>query len=310
MGSGALVVALACFIFFIVVTAVLVAARILSWISESLNQELINYATLVSGVASFFSLIIAVLAFFPLGSPLRTPSLEEPIAAPTYTRVEAAFTFTALASPIPIATSIPSLAPPAPMPSPSTPTPTPPTPADVPSPTLVPTQTQQPTSTPTAIPSPTFTPACPTVVGPFASSWGLVQETIGCALDQAVTGFIVEESFLGGKMFWREPIDYAQILALFNDGTWQIVKHSPFIEGSPDFSCPDANTPSQCPPTPKRGFGMVWCDTPEIRNRLGNALDCEWGYQGTMQQFERGFMLQTDTGAVYVFYDNGRWERK
>jgi hypothetical protein len=97
---------------------------------------------------------------------------------------------------------------------------------------------------------------------------------------------------------------------LLNDGTWQIFRHAPFEEGSPDFSCPDENTPSQCPPTPRRGFGMMWCDIPAIRSGLGNALDCERGYQGTVQQFERGSMLRTDTGAVYILYDGGSWERR
>ena len=127
---------------------------------------------------------------------------------------------------------------------------------------------------------------------------------------QVFVALVAEENFFGGKMLWREPIDVAQIVALFNDGTWQIVEHPPYVEGSPEFSCPDANTPSQCPPTPKRGFGTVWCDTPEIRSRLGNATDCEWGYQGSMQQFERGFMLQSDSGAIYVLYDDGHWERR
>jgi hypothetical protein len=112
-------------------------------------------------------------------------------------------------------------------------------------------------------------------------------------------------------MFWREQLDYARVLVLFNDGTWEIVNHPPYYPtpGKSEFSCPDANTPSLCPPTPKRGFGQVWCDTPTIRKRLGNATDCEREYQGLTQQFERGFMLQTDQGAIYVFYNNGRWER-
>lgn len=111
-------------------------------------------------------------------------------------------------------------------------------------------------------------------------------------------------------MFWREPIDYAQALVLFSDGTWQLFQHTPYSEGMPEFSCPDENTPSQCPPTPKRGFGMMWCDILEIRNRLGNATDCERGYQGSMQQFAQALMLQTDSGAIYVLYDNGSWERR
>jgi hypothetical protein len=78
----------------------------------------------------------------------------------------------------------------------------------------------------------------------------------------------------------------------------------------PEFPCADADTPARCPPTPKRGFGTMWCDISEIRARLGNATDCERGYQGCMQQFERGFMLKSDEAAIYAFYDDGRWERR
>lgn len=166
-----------------------------------------------------------------------------------------------------------------------------------------------PTTAPTSTPQPTSTPSCPAVSGLFATVWNVVQGEIGCATGNVINSLIVEENFEGGKMFWREPIDTAQALVLFNDGTWCIFQHSPFAEGSPDFSCPDANTPSQCPPTPRRGFGMMWCDIPEIRSALGNATDCERGYQGAMQEFEHGSMLQTDGGTIFVFYDDGGWDR-
>ena len=178
--------------------------------------------------------------------------------------------------------------------------------------TSMPTNTLTPTNTPTPTATNTPTPTeIPPVSGHFAAVWNMVQEKIGCASGSAITGHIAEENFEGGKMFWRKPIDHDQVLVLFNDGTWQIVKHSPIDEDNPpEFSCPDAHTPSQCPPTPKLGFGIVWCDTPAIRSSLGNAIDCERGYQSLMQQFERGFMLQTDSGDTYVLYNNGQWERR
>jgi len=166
-----------------------------------------------------------------------------------------------------------------------------------------------PSPKPTETPRPTSTPTCPAVAGPFGVAWQSVQGAIGCASSQVIVGLTAEEDFEGGKMLWREPVDYAQALVLFNDATWEIVEHSPYVEGSPEFSCPDANTLSQCPPTPRRGFGMIWCDRPEIRSRLGNATDCEISYQGSMQQFERGFMLLSDSGAIYIFYNSGHWEQ-
>ena len=163
---------------------------------------------------------------------------------------------------------------------------------------------------PTPTPAPTYTPRCPTASGPFRAAWQAVQDAIGCPTSPVIAGLVAEENFYGGKMFWREPIDRTQVLVLFNDQTWWLVQHTPFVEGSPEFSCPAPDTPSQCPPTPKRGFGQVWCDTPAVRSRLGNAVDCERGYQGTMQEFERGFMVQTDRGETYAFYADGRWERR
>jgi sulfatase modifying factor 1 len=179
-----------------------------------------------------------------------------------------------------------------------------------PSPKYTPTAVPStPTPTPTETSQPTSTPTCPGVTGPFAAAWRSVQGVIGCAIDQIVVGLAVEENFEDGKMLWREWVDYAQALVLFNDGTWQIVEHSPYIEGSSEFSCPDANTLLECPPTPKRGFGMIWCDSPEIRSRLGNATDCERGYQGLMQQFEQGFMLLSDSGTIFILRDDGHWEQ-
>jgi Tol biopolymer transport system component/predicted Ser/Thr protein kinase len=151
---------------------------------------------------------------------------------------------------------------------------------------------------------------CATVSGPFANVWDAVRSEIGCSSGSPIQGQIVEENFEGGKMFWREPIDAAQALVLYDDGTWQIFKHAPYQESMPEFPCTDATTPAQCPPTPKRGFGTMWCDIPEIRGGLGDATDCERGYSGWMQRFEQGAMLQTEQGINYILLDNGRWERR
>jgi hypothetical protein len=174
------------------------------------------------------------------------------------------------------------------------------------------TPTAEPTSTPTETATTTMTaaPLCPSVTGTFAAVWSNVQTDVGCAESTAFSGLIVEENFVSGKMFWREPIDYAQALVVFNNGTWQIFQHAPYVDGSPEYPCADANTPAQSPPTPRRGFGTMWCDIPAIRNGLGNATDVERGYTGTMQQFENGFMIHTDYGATFIFYNSGLWERQ
>jgi hypothetical protein len=128
-------------------------------------------------------------------------------------------------------------------------------------------------------PSPTVTDAALSTTDPAAMVEPTTQREIGCATTDVINGLMVEENFEGGKMFWREPIDYAQVPVLFNEGTWRIFEHAPYVEGSPEFPCADVNTSAQCPPTPRRGFGMMWCNIPEIRSDLGSAIDCERGYQ-------------------------------
>jgi serine/threonine protein kinase len=208
-------------------------------------------------------------------------------------------------TPVPPATAAPpKLEPtlePTPLPPPSE-TPLPPTATSSPSPTATPTATFTPFITPS--------PSCPAVAGPFASLWSQIQDDIGCSTSGALRGLVVEENFQGGKLFWRESIDFAQALAVFNDSSWKIYQHPPFIEGSPEFPCVDSDTPAQSPPTPKRGFGAMWCDIPELRARLGNATDAETNYSGAMQAFSDGFLLRTANGTTFVFYDDGHWERR
>ncbi|UCG23406.1 MAG: serine/threonine protein kinase [Chloroflexota bacterium] len=196
----------------------------------------------------------------------------------------------------------------------ATETPAPPSETATSSPTSTSTATDTPSPSPTVTPSPTPTetptPSCPAVGGPFASAWSQAQDQIGCATGGALRDQVVEENFQGGKMFWRAPIDHAQALAVYNDGSWRIYYHEPHQEGDPDYPCADANTPALSPPTPRRGFGAMWCDIPELRSRLGNATDAERAYSGTMQAFDGGFMIGTDYGAIFIFYEDGRWERR
>ncbi len=167
-----------------------------------------------------------------------------------------------------------------------------------------PTATPEPTYTP----QPTPTPRCPVVEGPFAGTWAAHEERLGCALSPPLSHSGAEESFEFGRMFWRsDAIDYGQALVAFNNGTWRIFKHTPFVEGSPDFKCTDVNTPPECPPTPKRGFGMMWCDSGEIRGGLGNATECEQPYTGLQQAFQYGFLLRTNSGT-FVFLQDGTWQ--
>ena len=239
------------------------------------------WATLIVALLACIAAWLVVPEFRQLMTGIFAPSAVAPIVAPTHTL-----------PPSPTPTQVPPTAT-------STATPEP-------SPTVVP--------SPTVAPQPTATPSCPSVGGMFGDTWQAVQAQIGCDRGGARQTLIAEENFERGKMFYREVVDkdLYQAVALLNDGTWRIARiDRPFREGiDPPYSCADASTPAKSPPTPRNGFGLIWCLRPDIRDLLGNATDPEYGYNGYMQAFDHGFMLRTDTGLTYVFYENGRWEHR
>ncbi len=178
-------------------------------------------------------------------------------------------------------------------------TPTPP-PTETSAPTHTPTLTPRP---PTATPTLTPTPRCPPVSGPFAGLWSSVQETLGCAVNQAQGTWMAEEFFERGVMYWRQDND--RHYALFNGDGWGTYANT-WREGDPVYSC----GPESSPPTPLRGFGRVWCDHASVRNGLGNATTAERGFNGTVQDFENGLILRTDDGTTYVLYSGNGWEKR
>jgi hypothetical protein len=114
---------------------------------------------------------------------------------------------------------------------------------------------------------------------------------------------MAEESFERGRMFWRG--DDSKIVVLYSNGRWASYDDT-WREGDPEYTC---NTP-QSPPTPKCGFGAAWCNHPEVHQGLGNAIDAERGYRGYVQEFDKGFVMQTDSGMTFCFYSNGVWDHR
>lgn len=247
---------------------------------------------------------------------------EDAVAVATVTSVDVVV----VATPIEAATATLTLIPTVEEPTlPPTPTTVPPTATLIPTNTatqFVPptrtatseaTETPTPTNTPTATsvpPTPTPTQDCPVVGGVFGPVWATLESQVGCATDPGQAMFMAEENFVGGKMFWRQPIDASQALVAYSSGRWVLYPSPPFQEGDPEYSCTDANTPATSPPTPRRGFGKMWCEIPEIRNGLGNAVDVERGYNGNMQTFDNGFMLFNDLGNTFVFFNDGTWVQR
>jgi serine/threonine-protein kinase len=137
------------------------------------------------------------------------------------------------------------------------------------------------------------TPVAPQFAGAFAK-FGAIGDRIGCPTKPAFGLKLVSQTFQNGAMFWRET---KEMFALTSANTYIRVMDT-WNETLP------ANDPSLTPPAgllqPVRGFGYAWRSNPGIRNGLGWATGNEQQFDGTWQDFERGFMITGLNGTVYA----------
>jgi serine/threonine protein kinase len=187
-----------------------------------------------------------------------------------------------------------------------------PTPTETAEPSATPTETAVP-PTHTATPLPTFTPlptltatpvvaACNfNVANTFANTYRTHQTQLGCPTSNMWTTWSARESFERGFMFWRQ--DNGRIYVVYSNGRWASYTDT-WSESEPDYSC----GVQQSPPTPRRGFGKVWCNVSGVQQGLGNATDAESGENTTMQAFANGLIWQTSAGR-FVLFNDGAWSR-
>ncbi len=143
-------------------------------------------------------------------------------------------------------------------------------------------------------------------VGAFGQAWreGQLHRTLGWAVGEEDEIYGAQQDFQHGTMFWRSDTD--QIYALTDDGQWQDYVGT-WQEGMDEYSCPGAGP--YTPPTPKRGFGEIWChQLGGLNAAIGLAETAEEGYYAYWQVFEHGFMWMGNDGKVYVFYEDKTWE--
>jgi hypothetical protein len=140
------------------------------------------------------------------------------------------------------------------------------------------------------------------VTGPFAAIWQSAQAKLGCAKGDAQVGWMAEEMFQKGRMYWRKDND--NIHALFNGGGWAAYANI-WREGDPQETCA-----SGVSITAVRGFGKIWCTIPSVRNGLGNATTEEFGYNSIVQDFARGMIFRASNGKALVLYSGDGWEMR
>lgn len=170
-----------------------------------------------------------------------------------------------------------------------------------PPPTLAPTRT--PTPTPRLLVKPTLLIACRLQAGPtFARVWD--RDTMGCpqGAESAVTSSY--ELFERGWMLWRQDLS-ADHWTFFDGDGYTVVQYP--SDDPPNFSCAEA----QAAGMPRRGFGRLWCERTDIRQRIGKALADEIGNNRSLQIFERGFMIYIkERGVIVSVYTNGTWKEQ
>ena len=129
-----------------------------------------------------------------------------------------------------------------------------------------------------------------------------VRELLGEASPGSRTVTLLEQSFQGGLAIRRS--DTREIYVLRREGnTWSV--HQDTWRPGDRISVDAAPPPGAM--VPAAGFGSIWRSTPEIKTRLGWAVYEPRGSGGSIQTFERGMIVWTPHGLLYVLSNDGRW---
>lgn len=142
--------------------------------------------------------------------------------------------------------------------------------------------------------------ACGLKPGPtFAGVWD--SAGLGCPTTAQTDATTAYERFERGWMLWRKDND--RIYAFFDGGEYRSFVLPP-DEPRPEFSCPEAESLGN----PRLGFGRIWCNDLDVRQRLGKPLTPEVAAIWPLQDFAGGFMLYlAQQNDVVAAYHSGQW---
>ena len=154
-----------------------------------------------------------------------------------------------------------------------------------------------------SLPIKSITPgSSPEPIARFYNGNRQIQDLLGEASPGSRTVTLLEQSFQGGLAIWRS--DTREIYVLNRDGnTWSV--HSDTWRPG-DRIAVDVAPPAGAM-VPAAGFGTVWRSSPEIKNKLGWAVYEPRGSGGSIQAFEKGLIVWTPHGLIYVLSNDGRW---
>ncbi len=144
-----------------------------------------------------------------------------------------------------------------------------------------------------------------------------LEETLGCPIAEASTNPVAIDEFGEGPeydrfMLWFSDLDPSeQITVLYPDNTWASFADT-WQEGDPTFTCNPTDSEADSPPLPRRGFGKVWCENPELQEILGLVPKEERLCQhSVVQPFATGRLLACFEEATIRFFninDDNTWQ--
>lgn len=135
--------------------------------------------------------------------------------------------------------------------------------------------------------------------------WFFAPAPSGCPLTSVTESLHVEQIFEGGRMIWMQS--GGNIFVIFNDGSqprWQ-----QYIDQY-NSSQPE-NDPSFVPPSPElqqpvRGFGLIWRNQTDLRDRLGWATTPEIAYDGALQEGVDATYIRSQQDGILQLDSGGR----
>ncbi|MBZ0298639.1 MAG: hypothetical protein K8J31_02815 [Anaerolineae bacterium] len=142
----------------------------------------------------------------------------------------------------------------------------------------------------TATDEPTTVPATPTPA---------VSPTTDSIPTPTVTQIqAAEQVFEHGRMFWLQPTGQIWVMIVEGEGKgeWRIYEDT-YVDSEPEFD-PDI-TPPDGLDQPRRGFGKLWRDNPDIREALGWAITPEFGFV-TRYEYHPGGTIDTPEPGYHV----------
>lgn len=142
-----------------------------------------------------------------------------------------------------------------------------------------------------------------------------LEQQMGCAIEPAIFDPIAINEFGEGNPTDRFMLWFSheqKIYVLLPDGTYQAFTDDWVENVDPTYPCNPYGGEEDSPPLPRRGFGKLWCENPELQAELGPVPREERLCQyAVLQRFEQGRLLACFEDATIRYFrilDDGKWD--